>query len=238
MLKTVVVLGGPNGAGKTTFARQLLLERLPDAFEFLNADLIAEGLSPFKPHKASMRAGREFLNRIDEKAKREESFVLESTLSGLSLAKRLSQLRSQGYQIELIYLWLPTADFAVWRVSERVKRGGHDIAENVIRRRFERSYLNFVRNYRDIVDGWVLLDGTKTPPAEIARWSESTSIEKKDPTHTALSKISDDGDSVRENVPEYGSKTGFYTENLDPILEAVGRFLRQQEEFEELVDDG
>lgn len=88
MRKTVIVLGGANGAGKTTFARQLFGERLPDDFEFLNADMIAEGLSPFRPEKAAIRAGREFLSRIVEKGECEESFALESTLSGLGLMAR------------------------------------------------------------------------------------------------------------------------------------------------------
>ncbi len=231
MQKTVIVLGGPNGAGKTTFARQLLLERLPSAFEFLNADLIAESLSPFKPHKAAMRAGREFINRFDEKAKRGESFVVESTLSGLAMARRLLRLQSEGYRVELVYLWLPDAEFAVRRVSERVKRGGHDIDESVIRRRFGRSYPNFTTVYQSISDRWVLLDGSATPPSEIASRERGTMMKIRQPSHVALSRFLEGRDRVEEAIAEYGSEDRFYTENLEPVLEAVGDFLRVQEAF-------
>jgi len=229
MQKTVIVLGGPNGAGKTTFARQLLLERLPDAFEFLNADLIAEGLSPFKPHKAALRAGRAFFNRFDEKAARGESFVLESTLSGLALAKRLLRLRMQEYRVELVYLWLPDAEFAVRRVAERVKRGGHDIPGDVIRRRFVRSYPNFITNYRSIADCWVLLDGSQTPPTDIASWTRGGGMKTLQSAHAALAELLDEPDSVKEEVYGYGEPVRYYTENLEAVLQAVGEFLRQQE---------
>ena len=237
MRKTVIVLGGPNGAGKTTFAKQLFGKRLPDEFEFLNADMIAEGMSPFRPEKAAIRAGREFISRIVEKGRNEESFALESTLSGLGLARRLSQLRLEGYRIEMLYFWLPNADLAVNRVQKRVQRGGHSIPEETIRRRFVRSNSNFVSNYRQIVDHWVLLDAASTPPSKIASWGRGSSIKIEQPGHAVLSGLEGETDSVQEETTEYGSENRFYTENLDDVITSVGEFLLNQETFEELVSE-
>jgi predicted ABC-type ATPase len=104
MKKTVIVVAGANGAGKTTLARELILSRLPNNFEFLNADLIADGLSPFKPQSVALEAGKEFLRRFENKVSQGESFLVESTLSGLSYKNRLSYLKELGYRIEMIYM--------------------------------------------------------------------------------------------------------------------------------------
>ena len=230
-------MGGPNGAGKTTFAKQLFGKRLPDEFEFLNADMIAEGMSPFRPEKAAIRAGREFISRIVEKGRNEESFVLESTLSGLGLARRLSQLRLQGYRIEMLYFWLPNADLAVNRVRKRVQRGGHRIPEETIRRRFVRSNSNFVTRYRQIADHWVLLDAGATPPSMIASRSRGSPVEFEQPGHVALHGLEGEDDCVQEETTEYGSGNRFYAENLDDVITSVGEFLRKQEELEVSVGE-
>jgi|GEM_PF-983308 len=230
MRKTVIVLGGPNGAGKTTLARQLLLDRLPDAFEFLNADFIAEGISPFRPQKAALRAGKEFVGRFDELADRGKSFVVESTLSGESLASRLSGLRTDGYALEMVYLWLPSVEVAVRRVRERVKQGGHDIPIEVIERRFERSYPNFLSSYSSIADRWTLLDGNETPPREIAVFGDDDGPHFIERGHSACrSLMASLDDRVGESSALYGRSGKFYTEDIGPVLTAVGEFLRQLE---------
>jgi predicted ABC-type ATPase len=140
MKPTVIVVAGPNGAGKTTLARELILSKLPNHFEFLNADLIAEGLSPFKAHQVAYKAGRIFLDRFDQFASERKSFLAESTLSGYTLFHRLIRLRKLGYRIEILYLWLPSSEFVVKRAAKRVRSGGHNIPEATIIRRFSRSF--------------------------------------------------------------------------------------------------
>src|SRR5271170_2849583 len=125
---TVYVIAGPNGAGKTTFASEFL----PDFVkcrQFLNADLIAAGLSPFAPETQNVRAGRLLLERISELSIAREDFGFETTLSGRTYAKLLTDLRREGYGIVLFYLWVPSADAAVVRVANRALQGGHSVPE-------------------------------------------------------------------------------------------------------------
>jgi predicted ABC-type ATPase len=122
----VYVIAGPNGAGKTTFASSFL----PDFVkcnEFLNADLIAAGLSPFAPETQNLRAGRLLLQRIDELANQRADFSFETTLSGRTYLKLLSDMKASGYRVMLFFLWLPSAELAVARVANRVKQGGHNV---------------------------------------------------------------------------------------------------------------
>lgn len=167
------VVAGPNGAGKTTFATEFL----PDFIQcrnFLNADLIAAGLSPFDPESQNLRAGRLLLERIRESAADQQDFGFETTLSGRSYVKLIRGLREQGYRIELFFLWLPTAEMAVSRVAERVRKGGHNIPEAVIRRRFKLGLQNLFYLYRSIVDDCWILDGSDLPPRPIALWRNDT----------------------------------------------------------------
>lgn len=130
----VLVIGGPNGAGKTTAVLKLLPE-LIGSNEFVNADQIARGLSPFNPEATEMEAGRLMLKRIDELARAQCDFALEATLSARGLAQRLTRLQAEGYTIHLLYLGLRDPELAVGRVRLRVRSGGHSIPEEVIRRR-------------------------------------------------------------------------------------------------------
>lgn len=169
---TVYVIAGPNGAGKTTFA----MDFLPDFVqcrEFVNADLIAAGLSPFAPETQAMRAGRLLLVRVKELAEARQDFAFETTLAGRSYVKLIYGLRESGYNVVLFFLWLPSADEAVARVANRVRQGGHDIPEATIRRRFQAGLRNFFRLYAPIVDSWHLLDGSRLPPSLIASRSDS-----------------------------------------------------------------
>ncbi|MDQ8186953.1 zeta toxin family protein [Pelagicoccus sp. SDUM812002] len=230
MNPTVIVLGGPNGAGKTTLARQLMLTRLPDSFEFLNADLIAEGLSPFRPERAAVRAGRFFVQRFEEKVANRESFVVESTLSGLALGRRLKSAQEIGYCVELIYLWLPDAEFAKQRVEERVRQGGHRIPKDVIERRYRKSLSNFSSTYQSLADEWGLLDGSSTPPVEVAGGRKGESIEILDTERYRFlgDLISDGGDAVMESEQDYGKPSHVYIDDLSEVLEKVGAFLEER----------
>jgi len=159
--KRIVIIAGPNGAGKTTFAREFLPNEaeLPN---FVNADLIAAGLSPFAPDVAAFKAGRIMLETIADYVKRGESFSFETTLSGLTYAKMIPVWRSSGYTVELAFLSLPDVEMAIERVAIRVKQGGHNVPEDVIRRRFAHGIKNFDR-YKALVDSWQLYDNSGIP---------------------------------------------------------------------------
>src|SRR5215204_7511665 len=131
----IVIIAGPNGAGKTTFAREFLPREagLPD---FINADLIAQGLSPFAPEEAAIAAGRIMVQMIREKVRRRESFAFETTLSGRNYARHIPRWRKSGYDVTLIFLSLPSVDIALRRIQVRVAQGGHNVAPAVVRRRF------------------------------------------------------------------------------------------------------
>ena len=164
---TVYVIAGPNGAGKTTFASQFL----PDFVkcrQFLNADLIAAGLSPFAPESQNLRAGRLMLERIGELAEQRADFGFETTLSGRTYVKLLCDMKANGYQIFLFFLWLPSADMAVDRVENRVREGGHAVPSAVIRRRYHAGVRNLFRLYRQSLDHWWLFDSSRLPPKLIA----------------------------------------------------------------------
>lgn len=163
MSKKIIIIAGPNGAGKTTFARSFLPEEAK-CRRFINADLIAAGLSPFAPEAAAIRAGRLMLEEIDDCVRRGESFALETTLSGHGYLPRIRQWRGQGYHVSLFFLCLPNVETAIARVAERVKQGGHDIPEAVIRRRFAAGLRNFHGAYKSAVDAWALFDNVGETP--------------------------------------------------------------------------
>ncbi|MCI0381108.1 MAG: zeta toxin family protein [Gemmataceae bacterium] len=155
--KRVIIIAGPNGAGKSTFAREFLPNEA-DCLTFVNADLIAAGLSPFAPEAAAMRAGRIMVAEIQRHAKSGVSFAFETTLAGRRYARMIPTWQSAGYHVHLIFLGLHDADLAVARVAVRVLQGGHDVAEEVIRRRFAQGWMNFQNTYRDLVDWGRLYD--------------------------------------------------------------------------------
>ncbi len=165
--KRILIIAGPNGAGKTTFAREYLPNEA-DCPIFVNADLIAAGLSPFQPGSMAIRAGRLMLAQINEHAIKGESFAFETTLSGRGYARLIPHWRGQGYQVKLFFLCLPTAEMAIARVQQRVREGGHDVPEAVIRRRFHSGWRNFEAIYRDLADEWVLYDNSGEQPLVLA----------------------------------------------------------------------
>ena len=165
---TALLIAGPNGAVKTTFAREFLPAE-PDGHRFLNADLIAAGLSPFDPDRAALRAGRLLLSLVDEAVERRESFTVETTLSGHGYARAIPRWRAAGYRVVLIFLALPDAETALARVAERVRQGGHDIPASTIRRRFAAGRLNLETVYKPLVDEWLLFNTSGDVPVLLDR---------------------------------------------------------------------
>jgi predicted ABC-type ATPase len=165
----IIILAGPNGAGKTTFAREFLPQEAGCPV-FVNADLIAAGLSPFAPERAAIQAGRLMLQAIQQHVTRQESFAFETTLSGLGYERQIPQWRQLGYLVSLFFLSLPSADAAVQRVAERVRQGGHDIPEATIRRRFASGRRLLIDVYQPLVDEWILYDNAGDAPVPMD-WS-------------------------------------------------------------------
>jgi len=161
------IIAGPNGAGKTTFAREFL-PHYADCYEFVNADLIAGGLSPFQPDRVAIQAGKLMLEQIYSLGKRGVDFGFETTLSGKTYAHLLRELKKCGYVIHLFFLWVSDVDLALKRIADRVKNGGHNLPENVVRRRFKKGLQNLFRIYRPLLDTWVLLDNSTDTPNLIA----------------------------------------------------------------------
>jgi predicted ABC-type ATPase len=150
-----VIVAGPNGAGKSTMAPRVVARGFGIGL-YINPDTIAQGLAAFDPASAGIEAGRTMHRRLEELRAERTSFAVESTISGLSLRSTVRRLRSSGYAIFLVYLWLPEPALSVERVANRVRLGGHDVPEEDIRRRFYRSVVNFDRIYRRITNGfWV-----------------------------------------------------------------------------------
>ena len=161
------MIAGPNGAGKTTFATEFLPNEA-DCPLFVNADLIAAGLSPFGSGLVAIEAARLMLRQIDEHARCGRSFAFETTLSGRRHARRIPRWQEQGYRVKLFFLRLPTPETAIARVARRVSEGGHDVPEPVIRRRFDAGWRNFEGIYRDLVDAWAVYDNSGDVPKLVA----------------------------------------------------------------------
>jgi predicted ABC-type ATPase len=161
--KKIVIIAGPNGAGKTTFAREFLPHEA-DCPVFVNADLISEGLSPFAPERAAFRAGRLVIDEIKHHALDGESFSFETTLSGRIYAQMIPEWQQMGFRVKLIFLSLPDVKIAIERVKYRVRQGGHNVPEKIIRRRYEKGWYNFQYVYKQLVDAWVLFDNSGRTP--------------------------------------------------------------------------
>jgi len=158
----VYIVAGPNGAGKSTFAR-LFLPDYADCREFVNADLIAAGLSPFNPESVAIEAGRLMLDRIATLSRARVDFGFETTLAGRSNASLLGRLKNEGYRTHLFFLWLPMEDLALARVRARVLSGGHSVPEETIRRRFSRGLANLF-GLTPLLDNCLFFDSSETTP--------------------------------------------------------------------------
>lgn len=160
--KRIVIIAGPNGAGKTTFAREFLPNEAGCPL-FVNADLIAAGLSPFAPDLVAVKAGRLMLGAISDHVAKGESFAFETTLAGLGYARAIPLWQRRGFVVKLIFLSLPDPEMAIARVAERVSQGGHCVPEPTVRRRFEAGIRNFHQRYKGLVDMWQLYDNAGVP---------------------------------------------------------------------------
>jgi predicted ABC-type ATPase len=186
----VVVLAGPNGAGKTT-AAPLILKDVLGIEEFVNADVIAQGLSGFGPERAGLAAGRIMLVRLRELARKRSGFAFETTLASRSFAPWLAELIRTDYQFHLIFLWLPHPDMAVARVAARVREGGHDIPEETVRRRYEAGLSNLFSLYQPMASTWQLCDNSGTSgPEPIASGQGPSVLTVDDPSRWEQIKAS------------------------------------------------
>ena len=154
--KRIIIIAGPNGAGKTTFATEYLPNEA-NTPTFINADLIATGLNPFQAERAAFRAGRMMLEMIDACVRRGENLAFETTLSGRGYARMIPRWRQLGYRVTLFFLQIDSPEAAIARVRQRVQEGGHDVHDDVIRRRFHAGWYNFQHIYRELVDEWEIL---------------------------------------------------------------------------------
>jgi predicted ABC-type ATPase len=168
--KTIYIIAGCNGAGKTTASFTILPEIL-DCKVFVNADEIAKGLSPFQPEKVAFEAGRIMLERIESLLNSNISFAFETTLATKIYKSKLENAILNGYNIKLLFFWLPSVEMAINRVAIRVSEGGHNIPEEVIRRRYFRGVYNLTNKFIDICDYWIVIDNSAFPYKFIAEGS-------------------------------------------------------------------
>ena len=169
------IMAGPNGAGKTTFARKFLPQYV-ECLEFVNADFIAGGLSPFAPERAAIHAGRLMLEQIHSLAERGVDFGFETTLSGKTYVKLLQGMKKGGYLVHIFFFWITNVELGLERIKLRVRNGGHAIPEAIVRRRFGRSLPNFLRLYKPLADSWTIFDNSRDVP-KMTAFEESGKIE-------------------------------------------------------------
>jgi predicted ABC-type ATPase len=163
-----IVIAGPNGAGKTTFAREYL-PRVAHVIHFVNADLIAGGLSPLKPELAAISAARVVIREIDRLAAGRVDFAFETTLSGRTYQGRMEAWKRAGYRIEIVFLRLSSVDLALRRIEARVRQGGHDVPKHDVLRRFNRGWENFLRVYQPMAETWAVYDNSGASPQLLER---------------------------------------------------------------------
>lgn len=180
--KHLYIISGPNGAGKTT-ASYTVLPKILHCKEFVNADEIARGLSPFNPESVAIEAGRLMLKRISELLLRNESFSIETTLSTRSYFRLVEKAHLQGYDVTLLYFWLKSPQQAIERVAERVAKGGHDIPKDIIIRRYWEGLDNLFKIYMPIVDTWILVNNSETPRFIVATGGRDQETTIKDTNH-------------------------------------------------------
>lgn len=171
-MPTIYIIAGPNGAGKTTAAYNLLPEVF-NTVEFVNADEIARGLSPFNFEGVTIQAGRIMIERLYQLLSEKKNFAFETTLSGLSYLRFIKTAKGQGYEIVLFFIWLENFNLAQSRVEARVKKGGHNILKNIIERRYYKGIHNFSKYALDVND-WYIFDNSHTEYKLIARSVEKT----------------------------------------------------------------
>jgi predicted ABC-type ATPase len=166
MQKEVIIVADSNGAGKTTFAREFLVEN-PN-YEFLNADEIAKDISPNNLENAKVEAGKQFFGKLTALTEVDRSVVIESTLSGRYLIRWIKNLRGFAYEVRIIFIFVESPEIAIERIADRVKKGGHFVPDNDVRRRFTRGIANFWSVYRNLVTRWQLIYNSEGRFEEVA----------------------------------------------------------------------
>lgn len=175
-MANLYIISGCNGAGKTTASYSVLPDML-NCKEFVNADEIAKGLSPFQPDNVAIEAGRIMLNRIKDLINHNVEFAFETTLATRSYVKLIREAQTKGYFVTLVYFWLNSPELAVERVKNRVISGGHNIPENVIYRRYSAGIKNLSKLYLPICDYWLIIDNSEPPFQIVAEGVKTENIE-------------------------------------------------------------
>lgn len=191
-MPVLYIIGGPNGAGKTTGAYTLLPDMV-HCKEYVNADEIARGLSPFNPEGVSIEAGRIMLQRIKELVAAEETFAIETTLTTRYYVSIVQECKAKGYEVRLFFVWLHSAELSIDRVAKRVAKGGHDIPREIIIRRYPKALKNLVNLFIPICGHWIVVNNSEDNPVVVAQGNFSTVTNILD--HEVWSKIASYADN-------------------------------------------
>lgn len=200
-----IIIAGPNGAGKTTFARSYLLQET-SVLNFINADLIATGLSPLKPERAARAAGRILLEELDRLTKAKESFALESTLSGKTYIKLIEDWKKMGYQIEVVFLRLDDPRISLNRIAVRVAQGGHNVPKEDALRRFERGLRNFENFYGPLADEWILFDASGSIPVLVGSQMKQAVVKDDSKVQAIVRAMKRAAKEARRQAKIHGTK--------------------------------
>lgn len=177
-MPVLYIISGCNGAGKTTAAKTMLPDVL-NCREFVNADEIAKGLSPFNPESVAFQAARIMLERIEYLKEQGVDFAIETTLSTKSYVGLVNECQVKGYDVVLLYFWLPSVDLAIERVRSRVLKGGHHIPSEIVERRFHKGLLNLQYHFIPLVNEWIIYDNTGETPEIVASGLKGKEIDIK-----------------------------------------------------------
>jgi predicted ABC-type ATPase len=172
-MPTLYIIAGCNGAGKTTASFTILPEMLK-CKEFVNADIIAKGISPFQPEKVAFEAGRIMLQRIQQLIDGNETFAFETTLSTKSYKSIIQDCKAKGYKIKLLFFWLNSSELAIDRVKIRVSMGGHHIPDDIVKRRYKRGLESFFNIFMPLCDYWQFIDNSFNVPYKITTGVKKT----------------------------------------------------------------